>query len=246
MRSSKWIQFAVRNPPRPIRLFCFPHAGGGASAFHSWEANLPETVQVCAVQLPGRETRLSEPRYTEFNDVLSVIQAELQAWLDLPYAVFGHSMGALLAFDWVRRIQSSGGRQPEFVYLSGRSAPESSLDTDMLHQLPDDEFIEKLSTRYQGIPREVIEEPELRSVFLPTLRADVSIVESYRFHPGPPLDCPLTVCAGVEDATVAYSDLVRWKRQTTGPFAASLHPGGHFYPQGKLLKDIAAALQDLR
>jgi surfactin synthase thioesterase subunit len=229
-----------------MRLFCLPHAGGGATAFRTWNAALPPSVQVCPVLLPGRETRRSEPAYHDFSELADAIARELQPWLDIPYAVFGHSMGSLLAFEWVRRLRREGRPMPVWLFLSGRRAPDSAPDgSPLLHPLPDPEFLERLTALYQGIPQEILREPELMDLFLPILRADIAVVESYRFQEDDPLDCPLTVFAGSKDASVNWDQLLAWNRQTRGRFAAEILPGGHFYLHDPLLQTISATLASL-
>ncbi len=227
------------------RLFCLPHAGGGATAFHSWAAELPAGVQVCPVQLPGRETRLSEPLYTQIEPLIEAIDRELRPWLEIPYAVYGHSMGALLAFEWMRRIQRDGYSMPTWLFLSGRRAPDAPCDAALLHSLPDREFIAELNRLYGGISLEFLGNVALMEVFLPILRADVAVVESYQFREGEPLNCPITAFSGMNDASVSWDQLVGWKRQTRQRFAMQVLPGGHFYSQRPLLQTIAATLAEL-
>ena len=230
-------------PVRPrVRLFCLPHAGGGASAFHSWQTALSAQVQVCPIQLPGRETRFSEPPYAELDSLVGAIAQELRPWLDIPYAVFGHSMGALLAFEWTRSLQQEGYSMPARLFLSGRRAPDIQDDAGPLHTLPDHEFVEELNCRYQGMPQEFLQNPELMEVFLPILRADIAVVESYQFKEGAPLNCPMTVSAGIGDASTSYDQLLAWARHTRAGFTAQLFPGGDFYPEGPLPGSISASL----
>jgi medium-chain acyl-[acyl-carrier-protein] hydrolase len=240
-RSSCWIQSRGSDQRPSLRLFCFPHAGGGASAFHAWNIALGQAIQVCAVALPGRETRLREPLFSEFGPLLDAIDSQLAPWLDLPFAVLGHSMGALLAFEWVRKLKHARKAEPVRLILSGRRAPNISPDTDLLHTLPDAEFLQELSARYEGMSQELMTNPELIEVYLPILRADISIVESYRFQESEPLSCPMLVFAGIDDKSLTFEQLVAWKRHTTGSFAAHLLPGGHFFPAAPLLQNLAEA-----
>jgi surfactin synthase thioesterase subunit len=225
-----------------MRLFCLPHAGGGASAFHGWHAAFAPQVQVCPILLPGRESRLSEPLYTNFDRLLDALSEELRSWLDVPFAVFGHSMGALLAFEWIRKLQREGTSVPSKVFLSGRRAPDASDEAGLLSSLSDAEFLDRLAHRYKGLPDEILNEPELMAVMLPILRADISIVESYRFTEGELLKCPTMVSAGVDDATVGFDQLMGWQRHVNSPFDVQIFPGGHFYPDGPLISAISAAL----
>jgi surfactin synthase thioesterase subunit len=202
-------------------------------------------VQLCPVLLPGRETRLSEALYTDIVPLVDAMDLELRPWLDIPYAVFGHSMGALLAFEWVRSIQRELHSAPAWLFLSGRRAPDAPGETHLLSSLPDSEFVKKLAHLYDGIPQEFLENETFMEVFLPILRADIAVVESYRFQKGEPLDCPITVFAGAEDASVTWGQMLDWKRQTRRHFALKILPGEHFYPQGPLLATISATLAEL-
>lgn len=229
-----------------MRLFCLPHAGGGAAAFHSWTPELPAFVQICPVLLPGRETRLSEPLCTQLDPLVDAMDGELRPWLDTPYAVFGHSMGALLAFEWVRRLQREGASMPAWLFLSGRRGPDAPGDANSLHSLPDYELVNELARLYNGIPPEFLGNETLMEVFLPILRADIAVVESYSFHEDKPLDCPITVFSGMNDESVSWDQLLAWKRHTSQRrFAIQILPGGHFYPQLPLLRTISATLADL-
>jgi surfactin synthase thioesterase subunit len=154
-------------------------------------------------------------------------------------------MGALLAFEWVRRLRREKCPAPVWLFLSGRRAPDAPVDAVPIRSLPDCEFVEELTRLYDGIPREFLENEALMEVFLPILRADVSIVESYRFQEDEPLDCPITVFAGAEDASVTWNLMLNWKRQTRRQFALKILPGGHFYPQGPLLATISGTLAEL-
>jgi medium-chain acyl-[acyl-carrier-protein] hydrolase len=244
-RSSHWLKCRPANAHPQLRLFCLPHAGGGATAFHSWNDALPASVQVCSVLLPGRETRLSEPLYSRMEPLVEAMARELGSWQDIPYVVFGHSMGALLAFEWVRRLQREKHSMPAWLFLSGRRAPDLASDMNLLHSLSDAEFVAELTRLYKGIPDEFLLNAEFMEVLLPILRADIAMVESYRFHEGEPLDCPITVLAGSQDASVNWDQLLAWNRQTRGPFKVQILPGGHFYPHGPLLQAISATLAEL-
>jgi medium-chain acyl-[acyl-carrier-protein] hydrolase len=170
---------------------------------------------------------------------------ELQPWLDIPYAVFGHSMGALLAFELVRRQQRAGKSMPVWMFLSGRRAPDMPGEMISLQTLPDREFVAELSRLYNGMPDEIVDDEESIKMFLPILRADIAVVESYRFMRGEPLDCPMTVFAGARDSSVSWDQMLAWKRQTGRSFALHILPGGHFYSQEPLLRTISDTLVKL-
>ncbi len=244
-KRSPWLPFKPPIEAARLRLFCLPHAGGGAREFFSWSAALPPYVELCPVLLPGRETRFSEPRFTELSLLADAVVAAWEPYLDIPFAIFGHSMGALVAFECARRLRKSGHPAPQWLFLSGRRAPDRQPDPHPLHALPDAEFVDQLHRTYRGIPQEFLENPEIMAVFLPTLRADIAVVESFRFEEQEPLDCPITVFAGQEDASVSWQQLFAWKRQTRRAFAAHIFPGGHFYPREPLLRSISATLLKL-
>ena len=244
-RSTRWLATRPASETPRVRLFCLPHAGGGATAYRSWTAELPAFVQICPVLLPGRETRLSELFYTQIDPLVDAMYRELRPWLEIPYAIFGHSMGALLAFEWVRRLRRDGYPMPAWLFLSGRRAPDAPGDDRLLHQLPDHEFVAELTRLYDGIPLEFLENAALKEVFLPILRADIALVESYRFRDDEPLDCPITVFSGVNDVSVSWDELLEWKRHTSRRFTMQVLPGGHFFPQRPLLQTISATLAEL-
>ena len=244
-RSTQWLQSRALSANPRVRLFCLPHAGGGATVYHPWTAELPPFVQVCPVLLPGRETRLTEALFTQIEPLVDALNRELRPWLDIPFAIFGHSMGALLAFEWTRRLQREGHPMPGWIFLSGRRAPDTPDDTSHLHSLPDRDFVEQLTRRYNGIPQEFLENNALMDVFLPVLRADIAVVESYSFHEDEPLDCPFTVFAGAKDKSVSWDQLFAWKRHTRRRFHMQILPGGHFYPQRPLLQTISNTLTGL-
>lgn len=195
--------------------------------------------------MPGREMRLSEALYTRIDPLVEAMDRELRPWLDIPFAVFGHSMGALLAFEWMRKLRRDGASMPVWLFLSGRRAPDAPDDSHLLHPLPDDEFVKELTRIYDGIPQEFLADKALLEVFLPILRADIAVVESYRFHEDEPLDCPITVFSGVNDSSVSWNQLQAWKRHTHRRFSMQVLPGGHFYSQRPLLQAISATLAGL-
>jgi len=162
-----------------LRLFCFPYAGAGASAYRLWPIALPEYVEVCPIQLPGRETRLKEPPYTRLDVAVESLTGEVGPLLDRPFVLFGHSMGALLAFEFARQARRQFGLVPHWLFASGRIAPQLALRDQALSGLPDAQFINVLRYRYNGIPELVLENPDLLAYFLPVLRADITMLESY-------------------------------------------------------------------
>jgi len=235
--------------PRPsqsarVRLFCFPFAGGGASGFRAWQGLLPDTIEVCAVQLPGRETRIREPALTRMDGLVSSLTEALAPSLSPPYALFGHSLGALVAFELARSLRRHGLPMPVQLLLSGHGAPQLPDMRLHIHKLPQADFLRELA-RYHGTPRPVLESRELMEILSPTLRADFAALETYRFVPEPPLDLPISVFGGTRDPEVRPEQLEAWREQTNAGFRVRLFPGGHFYLHEELIEVLTAVQEDI-
>jgi medium-chain acyl-[acyl-carrier-protein] hydrolase len=215
-----WIRCFKPNPSAKLRLFCFPYAGGNAAIFRTWV--LPE-VEVYAIQLPGRSDRLSEPPFTQLMPLVNALAPILVPYCDRPYAFFGHSMGALLAFELARRYS------PQHLWVSGRRAPQVD-NSQVLHTLSDAAFLAELRAM-NGTPSQVLENAELMQIFLPILRADFSVCETYRYEEKMLLDCPISAFGGVDDATEPPLLLEGWRSQTRGDFSLHLLSGDHFFLQ---------------
>ena len=230
-----------------MRLFCLPFAGGGASTYRQWPAALPASIEVCPVQLPGREERYGEPAHTSVIGVSRALARELAPYLDKPFAIFGHSMGALLAFETARALRHAGARGPAALLASAYPAPQDAVTRTPIHQLPDHAFIEEMR-KMEGTPEAVLANAELMAFMLPVLRADFQACDTYVFAGEPPLDVPLTVYGGVDDREVDRAALDAWRDTTHGDFTLRLLPGGHFFVQTHrdlLLADIAGRLSAL-
>jgi medium-chain acyl-[acyl-carrier-protein] hydrolase len=240
---------AVLRPlPQPnaaLRLFCLPYAGGGASAYHPWARLLPPAIELCAVQLPGREARLREAPYTSFGEAVAGLGEALCPLLDRPYALFGHSLGALLAFELARWLRRNGQPEPEQLFVSSRRPPQLPEPYPPVAGLPDEEFIAKIQERYGGIPQLILQEPELMRMFLPILRADFKVLESYRYSVEPPLGCALAVFGGSEDAIATLAALREWQQHAAGTFSLREFAGGHFYLQTARAEVVASVVEVL-
>ncbi|MFN0222605.1 thioesterase II family protein [Paenibacillus sp. KR2-11] len=243
--NKEWI---VRTPSAKqpaLRLFALPYAGGAASIYREWAKMLPQGVELCAIQLPGRESRLFDTPYTSIHPLTDKLCEVIQPLLDVPYALFGHSMGALIAFEAARKLQAAG-KPPLHLFVSAQSAPHRrQVPEEPRHLLPDDRFIDKLRTM-EYTPEEVLRNHELMQLLLPMLRADFGVCDTYAYTPGEKLRCPVSAYGGLEDKGVGQELVAAWGECTEGLFTMRMVPGGHFFihPERELLTaDIAATLQ---
>ena len=244
-RSSKWVVRYRQSTEAKLRLFCFPYAGGSASVFRRWPERLPPDVEVCAIQLPGREDRYGEPFVTDLAVLVKLLAEKIRPLLDRPFAMFGHSLGALIAFSLARQLRREGAPAPVLLALSARQAAHLPLDRPAVSQLTEDEFVKELNF-YGATPREVLENPELRALFLSVLRADFSLFESYRHTPEAPLTCPISAFAAVDDHTLRSERVAAWREHTSGRFTFREMTGGHFFLNTATAELIAALEGELR
>ncbi|HEX2091625.1 MAG TPA: thioesterase II family protein [Longimicrobiaceae bacterium] len=243
-QTSSCIDFERPGSRVRLRLFCFPYAGGGAAVFRSWSSTLPPEVQLCPVHLPGRGNRFVEPPVTRLSVLVDLLAGELAPYLDIPFAFFGHSMGALVAFELARRLRDESRVLPEYLLVSGRRAPQCPSDKRPLHALPEGEFQEELRN-LNGTPEEILQHPELMELFAPILRADFEICETYSYVEGEPLDLPVSAFGGLADPDVSREHLSGWKEHTRGPFRLRMFPGGHFFLHGARQELVHAVAEDL-
>ncbi|HEY7389820.1 MAG TPA: alpha/beta fold hydrolase [Bryobacteraceae bacterium] len=238
-----WTDCEQSEGPAPgSRLFCFPYAGA-ASAYRSWHKEMPRAIQVCAVQLPGRGSRFAEPNFTCLRPLVEALAENLSPLADVPFAFFGHSLGALIAFELAREMRRHA-RRPFHLFVSGLRAPQMPPDPCRLHKLPEAEFMHAL-TGLNGIPDQLIAEPEFLKLMLPALRADFEILETYEYAAEPPLDCRISAYTGRSDPRSPAQDLIFWERHTCAGFSSRVFPGDHFYietAQRALLSAISVEL----
>jgi medium-chain acyl-[acyl-carrier-protein] hydrolase len=233
-----WVVRPEVRPDARLRLFCFSYAGGAASVYQPWMRELPHDVEVCAIQLPGREGRLLEQPYTAMAPVTERLADALDRYLDRPFAFFGHSMGALVSFEVAREIRRRHGISPQHLLVSGHAAPRVARRRAPVHQLPDAAFVDAIR-ELNGTPEQVLQNAELMELVLPALRADLAVCETYAYVAEPPLDCPISAFGGLADAEVTYDDLRAWQVETLGQFRLRLFEGDHFY-----LREQRSALID--
>ncbi|MCE7080615.1 thioesterase II family protein [Streptomyces sp. ST2-7A] len=216
-----------------MRLFCFPHAGGGATAFHAWRAALRPDVEVAAVVLPGREGRVRETPYRRMAELIPPLAEAVAGHVDGPYAIFGHSTGAAVGYEVARRLSAGPTDPPRCLFVSGRWAPAGRRaghrEVPAFRKEMTDQEILDLVVRLGGVPAGLRQQPGLLRLFLPVLRADFELNEGYARRPGEPLDCPVVAMSGADDPVVTPREMNEWRRITTGPFRLRIFQGGHFY-----------------
>jgi medium-chain acyl-[acyl-carrier-protein] hydrolase len=239
--------WAVRWQPAPsarLRLFCLPHAGGGTIVYRPWAQRLAPGIEVVAIRLPGRETRFREPVPGRIQDLAVGVVRAITPLLDVPYALFGHSMGALVAFEACQALRRTGLPAPTRLLVSGRPAPHLPLRHAPVHAAPTAELVARLRD-YQGTRSELLDDPVALSAFISVLRADLASSEMYRYGAQPPLDCPISAFGGVDDQFAPEADLAAWESHTAAGFRVQRFPGGHFFLHEITGQFLAAAAGEL-
>lgn len=224
--NNPWILQPKLNHSTSLNLVCFPPGGCGASIFNNWSKYLPSGLAVSAIQLPGRETRFKEAAFSDMTLLIfELLTGILPHIRNAPFAVFGHSVGALIAFEFVRQLYQNNLPVPEYLIVSGRRAPHIPLDK-ILHLQPDSALIEELRL-IGGTSNLILDDLELMSLFLPIVRADFTINETYQVGDEFHVNCPILALGGHNDSLVNQSFLEQWRQYTTGEFEAIMLSGGH-------------------
>jgi medium-chain acyl-[acyl-carrier-protein] hydrolase len=240
-----WVSCPRPNPGAKVRLFCLPYSGAAANIYYPWAEMLPPSWEICPVQLPGHGTRMSEPLADRIDPLVQALATGLSPFLDKPFALFGHSMGALLGFELARHLRRGGQPLPVHLFVSGHQAPQLPDRNPPLHALPEREFIEKLR-ELNGTPEEVLKHAELLQLLIPILRADFAVCETYVFGADAALECPISAYSGLGDGYVTREELESWREHTTNRFTIRMFPGDHFYlntARPYLLQAVARELE---
>ena len=224
---NEWLTVFTPAPHCKVRLVCLPHAGGSASFYFPVSRALAPGVEVLAVQYPARQTRRQEPGIDNIPDFADQIFAALRDLDDKPLALFGHSMGAILAYEVTLRMQRAGLPPPVRLFASGRRAPSRYRD-ERVHRGTDAEIVAELK-KLGGPNPAILADPEMLAMVLPAVRSDYTAIERYRHEPGRTLDCPVSALVGDSDPRVSIDEARAWAEHTTGPFDLQTFPGGHFY-----------------
>ncbi|UFQ13730.1 MULTISPECIES: thioesterase II family protein [Streptomyces] len=245
---SAWLKRFEPVPAPRVRLVCLPHAGGTAGAYHAWTGDLPADVELVAVQYPGRQERFGEPCVTEMGTLADHITRALLPLADRPLALFGHSMGASVAYEVALRLIFRHQMRPVALFVSGQASPLRRSEGQDLH-LRDDEGLLAGLRALGGVEEEVFADPDLRQLVIPSLRSDMRLIRNYRRTQAHRVDIPVTAYVGDADPEVSLGDIQAWRDLTAAEFTARSLPGGHFYlqdRQAELVADIAARLTSVR
>ncbi|WP_339523315.1 thioesterase II family protein [Pseudomonas sp. EL_65y_Pfl2_R96] len=225
--SDNWIKYS-NNAEGDVVLFCFPYSGAGALAYKSWRDSLPDNIGLAAIQLPGRETRFSEPAYEDLQGLISDLGHAITSHLTKPFAFFGHSFGSLIAFELALWLKRNNQPTPNQLFLSSFRAPQLPANKPHSHDLPRHELIEKLKS-YNGTDDSILKNKEIIDLFLPALRADLKICERYQSPLSPAVEVPITIYFGEKDELVRSESLSDWRLCTTHSIEFKNFEGDHFY-----------------
>jgi len=238
--AARWLRRPRGAASAPVRLFCFHHAGGAAWLYRDWPRRLPAGIEAIAVQLPGRGERFREPPMQRMAPLVDRLAGVVAPLLDRPFAFFGLSMGARIAWALAHGLRDRGLPTPLALYLASAAAPaEPDRRTDWKQDLVG--YLRSMG----GTPPEVFTEPELLAAVLPTLRADLTLVDTLRFRPRTPLDVPILAFAGRDDPEGSPQRMRGWGAETTGRFELTVRPGGHFFDaaeESRLIRTVAGDL----
>jgi surfactin synthase thioesterase subunit len=246
--NNPWVFCPKPNGRAAARLLCFHHAGVSGAVYRLWPNGLPDNVEVCAIQLPGRGGRLRELPISSVPAIVDALLPALQPLLDRPFAVFGHSMGAVIGSEFVRALHDAGGSMPGHLVVSGRRPAHVPDFQPLLHPLEDKAFVAEIDRRYGGIPAEVMADAEVMALLLPALRADITALETFQPARRAPLPCPITAFGGQMDHLTPHAHLEAWRDETLASCRVRVFPGDHFYLEAQralVLDDLSATLASM-
>ncbi|HUR58101.1 MAG TPA: alpha/beta fold hydrolase [Opitutaceae bacterium] len=230
-QNTPWWTCPRRAPAAPLRLWCLPFVGAGAAIWYPWAAPIARTAEIMAARLPARETRFGEKPLTRVTQVVDALVGHIAQFADEDYALCGHSLGGLVAFELARRLRSMGVPNPRAVIVCATRAPDRPRPEPPVHHLNAREFIAQIEQRYGAIPAEIRDHPDVLELLLPALRADMEIYETYRHVPAAPLDVPILALGGTGDRIVSQADVLGWRMHTSVQCETAFFAAGHFFPQ---------------
>jgi medium-chain acyl-[acyl-carrier-protein] hydrolase len=242
--NARWFERLATADTPVLQLYCFPYAGGSAQVFREWRQHLPPQIEVCLVHLPGRGRSMGEPLFRRLRPLVVAAADAMAPGLQGRFAFYGHSMGATISFELARELRRRKLDLPCHLFVSGRQAPTVPESEPPIFDLPHQEFLAAIK-RLNGTPNEFFDHPELQELFMPLLRADFEMVDTYEYVPEPPLACPISVYGGEQDIRVHFESLVAWEKQTSAKFSVRMLPGDHFFIDGHKMEFIKAFRNDL-
>jgi medium-chain acyl-[acyl-carrier-protein] hydrolase len=228
-------------------LICFPHAGAGASAFMRWRRFIPSSIGLFALHMPGREDRSLEPPPESLTDAVNAVLRAMTGLHRRPYVLFGHSLGALIAFELARAVRNAGLPPPAALIVSAAHPPHHKPSDPPIAQLPDEPFLQEAARRYGGLAPESLGDREMTQWIAPVLRCDIGLFERYVFRPEAALPHPIVAYGGTADTQVPYHALSGWRSHTSSQFRVRVFRGDHFYPFHALpavTRAVAAEVED--
>lgn len=238
-----WLR--LLRPEAPLQLYVLPYAGGSPNEFRPLQAALPPEIGLGLVILPGRDIRLREPPFRRMEPLVAALQEGLKAHLGKRYAILGHSMGSWVGYALAQSLRKAGLPLPEQLIVNARRAPGMIDPLPPLHSLSEEDFLRLMQERYGAIPAALLEDRDMLSLFLPALRADLELIESWEAPADPPLPIPITAFGGSWDPTVSPQELLGWKQMTSRSFRSHQIEGGHFFhKEPAFLETLTSTLLD--
>lgn len=243
MNGARLYIISGKKPNADIRLFCFPHAGGGPASFFAWSALLGPRIECVSLQYPGRAQRWREPGLTSISDLVQEITENWEKAPTKSFAFYGHSFGGLVAFEVARRLRQKRMPGPEWLFVGSTRAPQLDHWQSPIHTLPDEEFVAALQDRYGGIPAAIRADRETLDLFLGSMRTDLKAYENYIMKEDAALAIPITAFAGAEDHAVSPVRMQGWEAQTEAGFQMKVLPAGHFFTKD-CLEIVTGCIRD--
>ncbi len=227
--SQSWIVHTVKPKIPRIRLFCFPFLGGNSSYFNDWSEHLPSWIDVCAIELPGRQKRLFEEPITKFQTLIDNLGYALRPFIsEIPFVFFGHSFGGLVSFELANKIKKDAGVAPQALFISGCAPPSRLINIEWSQMQGEKQIIDWLR-KLQGTPEWALENAEFIDFVLPVIKADYELLKTYHYVETQPINIPIYTFGGINDYEVSEGDLREWSKFTNRNFEMHLFPGGHFF-----------------